>query len=658
MNKLFTTLFLLFTFLSNAQSFNSKNASVTTEDLRTNQYPLDTAAHALVIFEKGFSEFDAKEEYDLVTEYVHKIKVLDKMGIDEVATVEIPLSKSYSSSAEERVKDLEAYTYKLVDGKLSSFKLNPEEVYTQNFDNYDLMKFTFPNVSPGDVLVYKYKLISPFKFTFTGWEFQSKIPKIHSEFTSKIPGNYDYHIALVGPLKLTDLKSEIVERCISFNRAANPADCSQNLYTMDDIPAFKEEEYMTSERNYKSRLKFELKSITRLDGYIDKITKEWEDVDDYLLKEKGIGKQWKKDRLVEELLPASIKNIPDALEKAKAIYAFIKDNYKWNGEYQIHDDLKLKDILKDHTGNIMLLNTLLYNLYKSEGYEVDPIMASTRSHGFITKIHPILSDFNYFFVSVNVDGKNYYADASEKYLDFGRLPYRALNSYARLLDTEKGSSWIDIQPEDYSAISFRDSIAVQKDGSAIGFSKQTFSGYKAYNIRKELSETERENYFTEFSNPNDHARTTNLNITHENDLEEDLEITYELKNASQKIDNQIYFNPFSFKFFQENPFNLDKRTYPIDFGYKDMFQYSIQLYIPEGYSVAEMPEAKALRLPGNKGSFIFSAVKISENALSIQCRVNFTEAVYGPEYYEGLKKFFNEILAVQEQSLIVLKENS
>ncbi|WP_347408629.1 DUF3857 domain-containing protein [Christiangramia sp.] len=658
MNKLFTTLFLFFSILIQAQTFNSKNASVTATDLTTNDYPADTTAHALVIYEKGFSEFDPNEDYDLVTEYVHKIKVLDKNGIEEVATIEIPLGKSYNSSSKERIDELEAFTYKLVDGRLSSFKLTPEKVYTQNFENYDLVKFTFPNVEPGDVLVYKYKLISPFISKFNGWDFQGDIPKINSEFTSKIPGNYDYHIALVGDQQLAKHDAEVIKRCISFGQTASMAGCVETIYAMTDIPAFKEEDFMTSADNFRSRLKFELKSITRLDGYVDKYTQEWDDVDEKLLTERGIGKQWKKDRLVEELLPADIKSIDDKLEKAKAIYAFVKNNYKWNGDYKIHDDIKLKDILKDHTGNIMSLNTLLYTVFKTEGYEVDPIMASTRQHGFITKVHPILTDFNYFFIRVHINGKNYYADASEKYLDFGRLPYRALNNYARLLDTDEGSSWIDIQPNEFSTISLQDSISVHKDGTATGSSKHTFTGYKAFNIRKQLSDTEKENYFTEFTVPNDHARATDLEVNNQDDLEEDLEIVYEMNNASQKINDQIYFNPFSFRFFQKNPFNLDKRTYPIDFGYKDMYMYSIQVIIPEGYTVAEMPESKALRLPGNKGSFLFAANKITENSISIQCRVSFTESIYGPEYYEGLKKFFNEILAVQQQSLIVLKENT
>lgn len=135
-------------------------------------------------------------------------------------------------------------------------------------------------------------------------------------------------------------------------------------------------------------------------------------------------------------------------------------------------------------------------------------------------------------------------------------------------------------------------------------------------------------------------------------------VRYDLDNKSQKIDNTIYFNPFNFRFFEENPFNLEKRTYPIDFGYKDSYAYSALIHIPKGYTVSELPEQKTISLPGKGGSLLFSANQVSDQIVNIQCRLVFPLSIYTPEYYEGLKKFFNEILAVQDQSIIVLKENS
>ena len=58
---------------------------------------------------------------------------------------------------------------------------------------------------------------------------------------------------------------------------------------MEDIPAFKAEKFLTAERNYLSRIDFELKQITKLDGYVQKYTRDWEDVDKELKTDKSIG---------------------------------------------------------------------------------------------------------------------------------------------------------------------------------------------------------------------------------------------------------------------------------------------------------------------------------------------------------------------------------
>ncbi len=658
MNKIiFLLLFTTGSLSAQNPTYNSNNASVTTNDLQAASYAPDSLAHAFYIFEKGASEVDGTHDYNLLTSYGAKIKILDKEGIEE-ANISIPLRKSYSSSKKEEIENLQAATYKLVDGRILKKSLNLDQVYTEDFEDYELKKFTFPDVEAGDVIVYSYDLISPFLFDFTTWYFQEDIPKIHSEFIAKIPGNYEYYTTLVGNQELKSNEAKVIKDCISFSTSASLAGCVETKYVMEDIPAFKEEDYMTSAKNYISRLKYELIQITRLDGYVQKYTKSWDDVDSELKSSKGLGRQWRKDGLVEDILPEEIKSLPTNLEKAKKIFHFVQENYKWNGNYEIHRDMNLKDILKDHTGNLLAVNTVLHNLYDAEGFEVYPVMASTRNHGFPTKIHPILSDFNYFFVQLNIEGKEYVLDASNENADFGRLPFRALNGFARKIDLENGSSWINIDPQDFSTITYRDSLKIKADGTATGYSEQILTGYHALNFRDHMEDYSEKEIFEKVSKPIAHTVATRTHYENMDDNEKELHIRYDLENKSQKINDLIYFNPFSFKFFKSNPFNLEERNYPIDFGYKDAYTYSAILQLPEGYAVAELPEQKALRMPGNSGSLVFSASQITEDTVTIQCRLTFPRAVYTSEFYEGIKKFFSEIMAVQNQSVIVLKEKA
>ncbi len=657
MNKILYSAFLLFSLLLNAQNpgFNTENVSPTKGDLEATLYPEDSIANAVFLYEEGFSEFDEDEDYDIVKKYHAKIKIFNKEGFDH-ANIEIFISKNDHSS--EKLINLKASTYNLENGKIVKVDLDRSQVYTEELENYDLKKFTFPAVKPGSVLVYSYELISPYKFNFTTWNFQTDIPKAYSKFTAKIPANYEYYTTKIGPLELKTNSSKVIKDCMRFGVGSSTAGCIETVYAMEDIPAFRTETYLSSRRNFISRIEFELKQIIQLDGFKQKYTKEWEDVDKELETNKGIGRQLKKDRLVDDLLPAGISNLPNNLEKAKKIYKYVQEEFTWNQEYKIFHDMNIRDIRDEKTGNILELNVLLHNIYESEGFSVLPVMAATRGKGLPKTIHPVLSDFNYFFIQLNVDDEKYLLDASEKNLAFGQLPYRALNHYARLMDFENGSSWIDIQPEKFSRVLYRDSIKINPDGSSQGYSIHSASGYHALDYRDRIEEIEAKDIFKELSNPIESTQVQNTEIFNNDDESKNFEIRYSLNNSSQKINDKIYFNPFSFKFFEDNPFKQEKRLYPIDFGYKDLYVYSAIIEIPKGYKVSSIPEPRNLKIQGNAANLRFTASQTGENTINVQCRLTFPYAEYPAEYYPALKQFFDNILEVQSQSLIVIEENS
>ncbi len=657
MNKIIYCVFLLFSIFLNAQNsqFNTKNTIPSISDLEATSYPEDSLANALYIYEEGFSEIDKDNDFDLVTTYSAKIKIFNKEGFDE-ANIQIPIRKNDQNS--EKVINLKASTYNLKNGKRVKHTLDPEKIYTEEFENYDLKKFTFPDVKPGSILVYSYEKISPFIFDFTTWKFQDYIPKAYSKFTAKIPANYDYYTTIKGYLKLKKDSVSVVKSCIRFSPNATAADCVQKIFVMEDIPAFKAEKFLTAERNYLSRIDFELKQITKLDGYVQKYTRDWEDVDKELKTDKSIGRQLKKDRLVEDLLPESVSSMPNNLEKARKIYKYVQDEFNWNEKYNIYADMNIRNILDEKTGSVLEINTILHNLYTSEGFNVLPVMSATRSKGFPTKLHPVLGDFNYFFVHLKLEEKSYLLDATEKNLDFGRLPYRALNKYARLMDFENGSSWIDIEPHDFSRFMYKDSLKIKPDGTSEGYSLQVTDGYHALNQRNGIEMLSPADIFKEITHPIESTYATNVEVSNKENLSEKLEVKFSLENRSQKINDKIYFNPFSFKFFTENPFHSESRSYPIDFGYKDSYLYMASIEIPEGYKITSLPETKNLRIQGNEASLRFTATKFQENIVKIQCLLSFRRSLYPTEFYDALRKFFDQILEVQSQSLIVIEENT
>src|SRR5690606_20493425 len=112
---------------------------------------------------------------------------------------------------------------------------------------------------------------------------------------------------------------------------------------MNNIPAFVEEDYMTARKNFESAIEFELSEIKHFNGVLDKITKDWKDVEEELRMNKSFGIQLKRgEDVVDDSIEALIKQETNALAKAKKIYQFIQNRFTWNGDYSKYCDTGIK----------------------------------------------------------------------------------------------------------------------------------------------------------------------------------------------------------------------------------------------------------------------------------------------------------------------------
>ncbi len=629
---------------------------VSNADLKNNTYKKDTTANAFFIYEKGYSRIENGGEYNLLTDYEAKVKILNKQGFDK-STVEVMLYRN--KSRKKTFRKLIAYTHNLENGKIVKTKIDEQNIYKEKYnENYTLVKFTFPKVKPGSVLTYKYQIESPFIYNFKDWEFQADIPKIHSEFIADLPGNYVYNAKIVGTIKLESREEKLIKRCIEVPRGGS-ADCMHTAYIMKNIPAFKEEKYMTAKENYFSRIDYELKEVKRFDGTKQKYTETWENVDRELKKEPTIGLQLKKVNSTKDILPDSIKAMATNLSKAKAIYTYVTQNYKWNGKYELfkidNEDSEIRKVIQNKTGNVSGINILFHNILKQQGFIVNPVLLSTRENGYPTKLYPVISDFNYIITQLTIDKDTYLLDATENMLAFGEVPFRCLNQYGRLLDFDNGSSWINIKPRLRSSYFFKESVTLNAELKLSGRANHAFSGYHAYLKRKTLGHMDVDDHFDQLKKLNPEISITNASVNNHKDLEKVYEEEFNFTRNTEQIDNVILIKPFLRSFFKENPFKLNERTYPVDFGYKDSYNYYVAIELPENYEFIDLPKNSKYIIPNKLGSVITN-FKVNGSQLIVSHRIVFNSPYYPPEYYSILKEFFNLIVEVENNTLITIKK--
>ena len=470
---------LLLSFIT-INSFSQKNTEyrfgeLKNEELNLKIYNLDTVANALVLYESGYTVFKIKNDKVIIsTKHYKKIKIFNREGYKH-ASFSIRLYNNKTGF--ESVDEIKAITH----NHLNKTFLSKSEIFEEKVnENWKEVKFTMPNLKEGSIIEVEYTLETPFKFNLTGWEFQSDIPKLYSQYKASIPGNYFYNRILIGYLKLKTNSSTIKNDCFSIPGNAGSANCEEITYAMNNIPAFEVEEYMTDKENFISKIKFELSEFLWFDGTKEKYTTTWEAVDREFKTDKDIGGQFKKTKLFSDKLPPEIKLLNSDLEKAKAVYTFIQNHFTWNTKFGIFGNVKLKEAFENKVGNVGEINISLINALKTAGLNAELILISTRENGFPTKLHPIISDFNYIIAKVTIENKTYLLDATNKLAPFGLLPYKCLNGFGRAMDFENESYWIDIVPVNDSKTDLSVSLKLNDDGTINGKYKKESLGITLY----------------------------------------------------------------------------------------------------------------------------------------------------------------------------------
>ncbi|BAO77724.1 hypothetical protein WPG_3494 [Winogradskyella sp. PG-2] len=621
---------------------------VSKSDVETNYYAKDSTANALVIYDYGNSFVD-KETFWLRVQIKHKTKILTAEGRDR-GEIEVRLYKGKSS--EEKIKDIRGATYNLVNGEIVKTELSSNAIFREENEKYTLVKFVLPNVKVGSVITYSYETQSRYMSKYQPWYFQGQDPVLYSEYNTSIPGNYEYNIKLVGGIKLDLQDTGLKKNCIKINGSVG-ADCATAKYIMKNIPAYKPEGYTTTSLNYIARIEYELKVVKHFDSRVDKLTKTWANVDKELKIDKDFGKQISKKNIIKKVLPSGISSINNELDKAIAIYKFVLDSYKWNGKSERYD-VSIKNLIKEKVGSSFEINLLLENLLTSQGFKVYPILISTRGNGLATKVYPVLTDFNDVILKTIIDGKDYFLNATDPYLSFGELPFKCLNQYGRLIGFEDGSYWENIEVNEFSSRQHRVNLHSFKDDIFQGTIESKFTGYHAHNVKKKFDEGQKDYKAKKADNYSDIIVEEHNVIDFDKtkvDFNEKINFTLE----PELIGNKIYLNPFLIKFFEENPFKLQERTYPIDFGYKDVYNYIMKIDLGEHLKALEIPGNITYALPNKSGSFIFN-VESKDNELIIYFKVKFNFAIYASEFYSYLKNFMNKIVVTQKNTIIVLEK--
>lgn len=660
----FLTLVSIYTF--SQEKSKIKFGDITVNDFAKKVYEIDSSAQAVVLADIGSSNIEGNNKgwFSLVHKHFKRIHILNKNAYD-LANVSISLYTN--GDEEEQLEKLKAVTYNLEDGKLVETKLDVKSnVFKDKIDkNLVVKKFTFPNVKEGSIIEYEYVHKSDFLTNLQPWEFQGSYPRLWSEYNLALPEFLGYLFLTQGYKKydINDRK----ERSESFQvyetggtEASKRYDIRANVsdyrWVMKNVPALKEENFTSTIDNYTSKIEFQLSEYRHPLTY-KRLLGTWPNLAEDLMESEFFGLQVTKDNSwLKDIITPLRKDGLSKTEMAKRIFNYVRDNFTCTNHSRRTTDQTIKNLVKSRNGNVAEINLLLTAMLRYENINADPVLLSTRSHGNTYSLYPILSQYNYVVSKTVVDGKTIYLDATEPFLGFGRLPLRCYNGPARLIN--KDAPLIDFSADSLLETKVTSAFVVNNEkGNLIGSIQQTPGYYESYSIRNRIKEKGKEQLQKDIKQ----AFITEIEISNFlmdslDKTDEPLFIKYDFDIKEEKADI-IYLNPMFGEGYKENPFKSAERAYPVEMPYAFDETYNLQLDVPMGYVVDELPKSMIVKLnEENEGLFEYR-ISHSGGIISFRSRVRINRAFFLPEEYEMLREFFNLVVKKQAEQIVFKKKD-
>jgi hypothetical protein len=208
---------------------------------------------------------------------------------------------------------------------------------------------------------------------------------------------------------------------------------------------------------------------------------------------------------------------------------------------------------------------------------------------------PSLAVNNHMICTVFLNGKKYYLDATEKYIPFGENAARIQDRSVMIEDGDKfiidkvavSQKKADADQRVMTATINGDNLVGKIQVNIIGEAKKNF--LYAYNYTKSERRTD---YVSDFiSSGNKNVKTTGLTLPSLDERSGPLTLNCDLvfSGAVSSFNNEYYIDIDPSKSFKN--WNIkDSRQSDIDFGERIYKKTSIELVIPEGYSVSHLPD--------------------------------------------------------------------
>jgi hypothetical protein len=607
-------------------------------DLSKQKSALDENAPAEILYKSLHFSID-NTNGNLIKNTFYRVKIYDKDKAEDWLNVEIPLYQN--GSDQESLTKIKAFTYNLENGAAVATKVDKTSKYkSKESKNISISKFAFPNVKNGSVIEYQFEVISPFLYIIPEILIETDTPSLYTEYVLDSPSNIAYNLSYTG--SLIPKYKEVDERLL-FG-----ANYRTYRFGYENLKAFKTEKFVNNDRNYRTKIGAELHSTNFRE--VKLYSSSWEQIKERLYEREDFGGELKKTKLAKENMPANIAGISNELDKANAIFNFVKNTFTWNKEGGLYVEDGIKKMLETKTGNATEINLFLVMLLREARIKADPLAISTIGNGLINLASPNISNLNFVIAAIQTKDGIHLFDATVKQSSIDQLPPRDWNQFGILISKDKVQQ-LTMSNAKTSFTYLTATAKINDDGSISGSYSDRDTGTYAMFAKEIYDENAdkykkqyKENYSIDFTD-------IDSKVIENGDFESTMKFSSE--NLIDKVGKKIIINPMLFLNKNSNEFDqTEERKYMIDFTTPFTRVKKIVLEIPEGYAIEEMPKNKKIVTEDKEIEYSYMAEK-KGNTLEVVSTTKVLSPNYPKEYYPAFKQIWG-VASKQENQVISL----
>jgi hypothetical protein len=623
------------------------------------------AADAVYIADIGSSQFTGNNKSWFTLEYKRhvRIKINNSNGFG-AADFEIPMY--FFGGDVERVVKLKGVTYNLENDKVVETPLKDDQVFVDKKNkNFWLKKFTMPGVKVGSIIDVAYTIESDFIRYLRDWQFQGGYPRMWSEYEVGIP-EILYYVTIGQGHRSYDVNTTNDRRgsfSISSSSVATQASSRstfdwtvhEHRWVMKNVPALKEEPFTSTVDNHVCKVDFQLSTISIPNQPVDFVMSNWPKVVERMNENEYFGLNlYKNNNWLSDDIKGIVGDVSDSMQKAHKIYGYIRDNYTCIDDRAVYlTDAGLKNVVKNKKGSVADLNLLLVAMLQHEGVTAFPVILSTKKHGYTNELYPLMDRFNMTVAVVVIGDKEYYLDASDPMLGFGKLNSFCYNGHSRVITGDGIPVYLDADSVKEKKFT---TLLVTADDKGVweGTISSTLGYYESLSLREKLKEKGKESVITSMQTALTDMTIKAPKFELVDEKDESVKVTYNLEFKKGDDDDLIYFNPMAGEGYKENPFKSAERSYPVEMPYATDELYVATIEIPAGYVVDEVPKSAKVMLNESDGTFEY-IIQVMGDKVMMRSRLDIKKANFPPEDYQTLRDFFGYVVKKHSEQIVFKK---